>query len=1297
MQFLCCFLVSLLVVGVYSNCGCLKCNPDTLQVASPPGSPVKVIYKTPPCHCPTNHPYSVQIPVAPLSPCNFRCYGYRVKRQRVPSVAPCPIPRDYNVQIQIPVNPKPNNYIVGLVAAPDRIVLPGPPPSACPPPGAPAPIPPISFETLQLADAKPDFFYLPKEPSCGCSRYARHIFMPKKSPDILKTFRKDPYLPATPISGTATYFYWKNQKKSPIIRKTYSRIFHPSQAGITIEDELKYDYRTPLTSHINSLEPNFFGDEYNSKTRFLNVIRHTPMNPRKQILYTPEDFIYPEIYFSHLNFPKELFHHQHSRPTANNIFKVHHRFVKPQISNFSNFYNLNNAFGNHQTIQPSVLKEIHLKKVKLENPIHHTPNEKLKTNLFQRNSAFDSDKTSLLPQNFPIKISIHIPRSHLNKSIFPENQTVESSNNVAADTVEIVNKRNLEFPDQEIDVPQQTAQNKFVDNKSKEVNSTKDPFIKRGFHNIRFSISPNQQKISYLEQLFLTNKDSKHRFVINSKTVELSNLDKYKYETEPEKEISEDIAAARQRRAINMKLLSMKPENPPKFLRKYSLRRNEKVASPYQTKQVNTAKKNKMSSPLKQKKSRLNPNKSKNNIIKANLKKTNTIIKQWLLKLKPLNPPEIQIPKFPESVNKQWWMDEENFEEKPEKKKTLKGFKNLRRLKRAIRQKENDIIPYFTLPEVNKKGINKKDALETKRKSPADSFLMPLNFEHILHPTPMLHLLNAPIRYLNHIHKLRSHVNPVVSAFPKVMQASKKYLLGLVKECGKNFFKLGTSFVKDISSLKKLKLLPKLRHKRSNQKEKLVPEEVNMETKISKKNKWNEDYFNKKHKMFQYQNQLNIKEEGGKSNHSYNRHEDIVNDIMLILSDILHNHKLLKQNQYDVVNHNNYNNLQEIEKHVNIEDITQSFLSGLAIAQKTSRGLETKDSLLPQRSKREIFRNGNYYSKLFRKSSPIKLQKYKRETKAENEMDKFLGSSKDDKEVKRFMRYLESPKDFLIQTEASVNKSQSSTQERKKRSASQNSDTKLKVLPSQVLNEEKQKTLNLSELDIQRQIIKENIGKILKRIRTIKNYEALEDLETYKGLSKLQKLKLNIVIQLILRRVENFIVMKKEAETLKNTVFEQIIDKLYNQRYISSNDWIRKLILLQKFHCIIRNINPEQQNNLQIDFLKTLSFIPEKNEEEILNSIRATKTREIKRLNDAAQHLKLALNSGNEENIRKVAKVSWAISNVEKLQKDSIVELHKKIIEGLQIRKELKILFDLQRQLEMFEDKETPLIEDLEK
>lgn len=246
------------------------------------------------------------------------------------------------------------------------------------------------------------------------------------------------------------------------------------------------------------------------------------------------------------------------------------------------------------------------------------------------------------------------------------------------------------------------------------------------------------------------------------------------------------------------------------------------------------------------------------------------------------------------------------------------------------------------------------------------------------------------------------------------------------------------------------------------------------------------------------------------------------------------------------------------------------------------------------------------------------------------------------------------------------------------------------------------------------QVVREKITQTLHDIENLINADFTKYVNLYENLRKLQDLKSVTVDQwkelLITNRIHEMdgkIRILNSFQQIQNNragILKAIISMLDERSFLASH-LIKVLVRLQKLQCVVYNVVEDFSERLRtrtafdvqreisyVEYLDSVDFVEANTKEEVEGYLRNERDAELEKRVRLLERLRELLEVEDVAKINEEARLLWEMKNIEKLQQDSIRELNVKIERGQKVRKELKILFDLQRQLESAERRQDEIL-----
>ncbi|KAK5638196.1 hypothetical protein RI129_012491 [Pyrocoelia pectoralis] len=304
--------------------------------------------------------------------------------------------------------------------------------------------------------------------------------------------------------------------------------------------------------------------------------------------------------------------------------------------------------------------------------------------------------------------------------------------------------------------------------------------------------------------------------------------------------------------------------------------------------------------------------------------------------------------------------------------------------------------------------------------------------------------------------------------------------------------------------------------------------------------------------------------------------------------------------------------------------------------------------------------------------------------------------------LKEFKSALDEPDSFLSAVKSTSNRFPRNRDEDGRRTLLEpNSKTKreasllqavLKLLKAERLVPKSKPKRSTDSLETR--TINEKIAQTANALQKLIASNFSEDFDIYKKLLKLQTFKVEIV-KLWQSNKGKMVEKIDDTLKLKEEILREITRKIGENLDDDMGKWIKTLVHLQKFHCVLKTLRKEPKNEL-MEVLGKINFVTINNDKQLLNFLKQRQRFQIQRDVELLSNLKILVASGEMDKIKKEAEFLWESKNLKKLQRDSVTEMVDKLMKKLRIRRELKILFDLQKQLELCDEKQLLLMTDVD-
>lgn len=284
-----------------------------------------------------------------------------------------------------------------------------------------------------------------------------------------------------------------------------------------------------------------------------------------------------------------------------------------------------------------------------------------------------------------------------------------------------------------------------------------------------------------------------------------------------------------------------------------------------------------------------------------------------------------------------------------------------------------------------------------------------------------------------------------------------------------------------------------------------------------------------------------------------------------------------------------------------------------------------------------------------------------------------------------------------------------STSNNKEKSSEENQDRITSIIAR--VKENSEVVGNAPKNMMPKQIIKERVHSLLEEIDQLVDLNPEDYDHIFENLMKVQQIKNSIEQDwkrlLINHKIDDvnskIVILSKfrDLQQIKDESVKNIAEKLEE----TDNEFVKKqlvhsLIRLQKLQCLINNVVEDFDHTLQmkttfnakkeikfVDYLSELKFVYQatKTRNDLLKKLCQDRDNESQKHIEMLNKLKKLLmmsHTDSSDKMETVAKSIWELKNLEKLQSQTIKDLNKKLSKNQKIKKELKILFDLQKRFE---------------
>lgn len=615
----------------------------------------------------------------------------------------------------------------------------------------------------------------------------------------------------------------------------------------------------------------------------------------------------------------------------------------------------------------------------------------------------------------------------------------------------------------------------------------------------------------------------------------------------------------------------------------------------------------------------------------------------------------------------------------------LSDVSTLRR-KRAIFETNEISLPFFKVSEEDydyesSEETNDNDSSNNvyDKDKVAREYLQPFSVQHMVPHNPFFYFLNAPIRVLNHINNFKNHLKPIFTSVPLIMQNSKNYIRDLFRQFHSYILDFFSNVIGNFDEIHTSRgnldvLLPDARYRRS-----ITQQKNSTESHETYQSKNGTEDINRKRST--------LNNDNGRSRRNCD-----------VLMSITRHKRNMEQEQS------------------NKTDSHESFYH----SNKTQNSNRKKRYILKVVDDKEVHdflreKLGNVKEETTTKNA---TNEHKRKPRKKYVIQPLTPKIIVDNNGKTFVeidgmkRPLLSPRRHKMHADL--------VQQTQSESIQEDLNQKISNLIEQARIMAAQKVDVPSaayDASMYLQIIKEKITQTLNNIEQLINTDFGKYIDIYEELLKLQNLK-NLITdewkQLLIANRCNDMEGKirilnvfQQIQVNREKILQMIAATMREEQNFMTPKLIKALVRLQKLQCIVVKIVEDFANTLHlrtlfdaqkevkyVEYLQTIYLLPEKTLQDVESTLKNERDIELEKEIQLLESLRhLIERNDSADVINEHAKILWEIKNIEKLQKESIIELDNKITQGQKIRKELKILFDLQRQLENTQNKQKELLD----
>lgn len=233
--------------------------------------------------------------------------------------------------------------------------------------------------------------------------------------------------------------------------------------------------------------------------------------------------------------------------------------------------------------------------------------------------------------------------------------------------------------------------------------------------------------------------------------------------------------------------------------------------------------------------------------------------------------------------------------------------------------------------------------------------------------------------------------------------------------------------------------------------------------------------------------------------------------------------------------------------------------------------------------------------------------------------------------------------------------------------------------------------------------LKERITQLLAEVDSLVNMDFGKYSDIHDDLLQCQIIKTSIVEdwkKILMERKINDIALKlnildkiKQLQEIKEDCVKKISCIIGEENRFMTKTLIIIMIRLQKMQCLISRIVDDFSHRMKlgrefdvqkeiqlVDMLDSINLVYGMTRNDNLMSIKKSRDTELQENMNLLENLRKLMHMRDIDLITEEAAVIWEMKNIEKLQKDTMEEMKNRIDSNLRIKKELKIIFDLEKQ-----------------
>lgn len=615
-----------------------------------------------------------------------------------------------------------------------------------------------------------------------------------------------------------------------------------------------------------------------------------------------------------------------------------------------------------------------------------------------------------------------------------------------------------------------------------------------------------------------------------------------------------------------------------------------------------------------------------------------------------------------------------------------------------------------------------------------DIFLETLNFERLIPQTSLFYFINTPIRMLKHFHSIRRQIDPVITSVPKVMKTSNKYIEKFARNLHRDTFKMFNEMIESFQ-FKPYDYFTRGITKRHVNIDEVPPFNKEQLNDIDDDDGATDNYDNnlidnvvgelKKFETKSNDGELCVESlkmscKQSKKIPSVLKSSQILSALYSPTLNNLHENNLNTIGEIYESSGNKIRRKRTLLKVIDESELKEFLREKLPNYDGESNSIEDEGELIRAVTPK-VLNDENYVNDKDEKR--YVMEKFKPKVIIDDNGDTYLEINGNKEQIKRDKSTTEDDNnnnEEMVSMVSLMNKLIPKNQNVEEVNVK---DTIVRLIrKAKMVKDQPVGTINTFDKDKYINIIKDKITSILPEIEKLIHADFEKEFELFEDLLKLQLLKNNIVkewkVILINDRIND---MKErvrllnaihDAQKLKEKIVCDITEKFHSTNYHHKRKLIQVLLTVQKLQSIFLKVIEEFGDKLNtgtsfdvekeikyVELIESVTLVSTTRRDYLEKHLKDVRDEELKRQMNLLQDLRdvLERDGGNTDDKKLIdlSKIIWEINNLEKLQRDSFKELNKKLKFNFNIRREMKIIFDLQKQLETCEINQYELIDDI--